>query len=280
MDIFSLLLPKYTIDKNKKVRLITLFSGYDSQKLGFNYIVGNNEIDLSKGEIAKMYFTLKKEACLERYFTYSQKEYNGSLTAFDKEFELPCTYNISDEMFSYLNKLITVKLDDVSTYREYSPLIISKEFATSENISLDIEEDIPEVELPDDVLPEEGEGEEGEGSTPPSEGVTPPVDEETPPAEEDEEVYHISIAEQFSNNIVELLKLMNISASQTFKGSDGKTIIDLNVDDISLVKYAVIQFADANYIYTVEFDVTDMVNDVERVNSDYIVFIDFHKDAK
>lgn len=38
MDIFSLLLPKYTIDKNKKVRLITLFSGYDSQKLAFNYI--------------------------------------------------------------------------------------------------------------------------------------------------------------------------------------------------------------------------------------------------
>ena len=38
MDIFSLLLPKYTIDKNKKVRLITLFSGYDSQKLGFNYL--------------------------------------------------------------------------------------------------------------------------------------------------------------------------------------------------------------------------------------------------
>lgn len=38
MDIFSLLLPKYTIDKNKKIRLISLFSGYDSQKLAFNYL--------------------------------------------------------------------------------------------------------------------------------------------------------------------------------------------------------------------------------------------------
>ena len=38
MDIFSLLLPKYKIDKNKKIRLISLFSGYDSQKLAFNYI--------------------------------------------------------------------------------------------------------------------------------------------------------------------------------------------------------------------------------------------------
>lgn len=38
MDIFSLLLPKYTIDKNKKIRLISLFSGYDSQKLAFDYL--------------------------------------------------------------------------------------------------------------------------------------------------------------------------------------------------------------------------------------------------
>lgn len=38
MDIFSLLLPKYKIDKDKKIRLISLFSGYDSQKLAFNYI--------------------------------------------------------------------------------------------------------------------------------------------------------------------------------------------------------------------------------------------------
>ena len=38
MDIFSFLLPKYTIDKNKKIRLISLFSGYDSQKLSFDYL--------------------------------------------------------------------------------------------------------------------------------------------------------------------------------------------------------------------------------------------------
>ena len=38
MDIFSLLLPKFKIDNNKPLRLITLFSGYDSQKLGFDYL--------------------------------------------------------------------------------------------------------------------------------------------------------------------------------------------------------------------------------------------------
>ena len=38
MDIFSLLLPKYKINKNNPLRLITLFSGYDSQKLGFDYL--------------------------------------------------------------------------------------------------------------------------------------------------------------------------------------------------------------------------------------------------
>ena len=43
MDIFSLLYPKYTIDRNKKIRLISLFSGYDSQKLAFNYLDINVE---------------------------------------------------------------------------------------------------------------------------------------------------------------------------------------------------------------------------------------------
>lgn len=43
MNIFELLLPRYKIDKNKKIRLITLFSGYDSQKLAFNYLNINVE---------------------------------------------------------------------------------------------------------------------------------------------------------------------------------------------------------------------------------------------
>ena len=38
MDIFSYLLPKYTINKTKTIRLISLFSGYDSQKLAFDYL--------------------------------------------------------------------------------------------------------------------------------------------------------------------------------------------------------------------------------------------------
>jgi hypothetical protein len=53
--------------------------------LGFNYIVGNNEIDLSSYEIPKMKFTLSKEDSLEQYFRYDKKDYNGTLTAFDKE---------------------------------------------------------------------------------------------------------------------------------------------------------------------------------------------------
>lgn len=43
MNIFDLLLPRYAIDKSKKTRLITLFSGYDSQKLAFNYLNINVE---------------------------------------------------------------------------------------------------------------------------------------------------------------------------------------------------------------------------------------------
>lgn len=38
INIFNYLFPKYTIDKNKSLRLISLFSGYDSQKLGFDYL--------------------------------------------------------------------------------------------------------------------------------------------------------------------------------------------------------------------------------------------------
>lgn len=42
-NIFDLILPRFKLDKNKKTRLITLFSGYDSQKLAFNYIDKNVE---------------------------------------------------------------------------------------------------------------------------------------------------------------------------------------------------------------------------------------------
>ena len=250
------------------------------QKLGFNYIVGDNDIDLAKCDISKMQFTLKKDACLERYFSYNKKEYNGNLTAFDKEFENVCTYDISDEMFSYLNKLITVKLDAGAVYREYSPLIISNEFATSVKKSTEVKdvltEDYPVPETPDDMFDEDGgNGESGEETI-------PPIEDEGSTGEnpEGEDKDYMSVAERFAENIVELLKLMNLSATKTFKGSDGTTVIDLNVDDISQVKYVEIQFFDAKYIYTIEFDVTNMVNDVENVNSNYIVFIDFHKDIK
>ena len=38
INIFDELYPKYVLNENKKTRLITLFSGYDSQKLAFNYL--------------------------------------------------------------------------------------------------------------------------------------------------------------------------------------------------------------------------------------------------
>lgn len=37
-NIFSQLYPDFKIDENKKIRLITLFSGYDSQMLAFKYL--------------------------------------------------------------------------------------------------------------------------------------------------------------------------------------------------------------------------------------------------
>lgn len=42
-NIFEYLYPKYKLDPNKKIRLITLFSGYDSQKLAFDYLGINVE---------------------------------------------------------------------------------------------------------------------------------------------------------------------------------------------------------------------------------------------
>lgn len=38
INIFDELYPRYVLNENKKTRLITLFSGYDSQKLAFNYL--------------------------------------------------------------------------------------------------------------------------------------------------------------------------------------------------------------------------------------------------
>lgn len=38
INIFDELYPRYFLNESKKTRLITLFSGYDSQKLAFNYL--------------------------------------------------------------------------------------------------------------------------------------------------------------------------------------------------------------------------------------------------
>lgn len=38
INIFDELYPRFVLNENKKTRLITLFSGYDSQKLAFNYL--------------------------------------------------------------------------------------------------------------------------------------------------------------------------------------------------------------------------------------------------
>lgn len=37
-NLFEILYPSYKLDETKTTRLITLFSGYDSQKLAFNYL--------------------------------------------------------------------------------------------------------------------------------------------------------------------------------------------------------------------------------------------------
>ena len=38
ISLFDSIIPTYKIDKNKKLRLITTFSGYDSQALALKYL--------------------------------------------------------------------------------------------------------------------------------------------------------------------------------------------------------------------------------------------------
>lgn len=42
-NLFEILYPQFKLDESKTNRLITLFSGYDSQKLAFNYLDKNVE---------------------------------------------------------------------------------------------------------------------------------------------------------------------------------------------------------------------------------------------
>jgi len=229
------------------------------QNLGFNYVIGNNEIDLSSFEMDKFKFTISEDMQLERYFRFDHKEYNGDLSPFDKEFDKVCSFDIDDEMFSYLNKLITS-----DTASEYTPLLISKEFASSmfiENI---------EGEEPDDeeILPEEGEegveGEEGSGE----EG-------------EEEEVVGdpLTIEKRFILNVNKLLEIMRITATTSELAADYTLVTEDNVEGL-LVKYIRLYFNDDNYNYTITFDVTEMAEDVDRESDSYIVYMDYHKDKK
>lgn len=231
------------------------------RNLGFNYIIGNNEIDISSFDLSKFKFTLNKDAQLERYFSYNQKDYNGDLSTFDKYFENKCTFDITDEMFSYLNKLITSNATN-----SYSPLLISKTFATSRvQLPTTGEEERPEDE---DVEVPEGEG--GEGST------------ETPEVEEMPD--YLTIEERFVKNISDLLQLMKITTTESKYTMDFQLIEGESGEGedigVQTVKYIRLYFSDNNYTYSLTFDVTEMVKDVDRLQDNYVVYMDYYKDAK
>jgi len=235
------------------------------RNLGFNYVVGNNEIDISSFDISKFTFTLQKDACLERYFRYNQKDYNGDLSSFDKEFEKECSFDLSDEMFSYLNKLITSNLSS-----SYSPLLISREFATS----------VLREPVVEDEYIEEDEMEEGEEIE-----EDEPLEEENPPSsEEDNYTDSLTVERRFARNITQLLKLMRINASETFYSLDFNPI-DYEGDMIYTAKYVRLYFSDSKYNYSLTFDITQMVADLENENEEelkdnFIVYLDYHRDVK
>ena len=56
--------------------------------------------------MSKINFTLKENKHLERYFRFASQNYNGELSTFDKEFTGVCTYDVDNELFSFLNNLI------------------------------------------------------------------------------------------------------------------------------------------------------------------------------
>ena len=47
-----------------------------------------------------------------------------------------------------------------------------------------------------------------------------------------------------------------------------------------VVKYIRLTFSDTKYTYSIEFDVTEMVNDVDKLSDNYVVFMKFNKDKK
>lgn len=227
--------------------------------LGFNYIIGNNEIDLSSFEMDKFKFTISKDMQLERYFRFDHKEYNGDLSPFDKEFDKVCSYDINDEMFSYLNKLITS-----NTTSEYTPLLISKEFATSMYL-----EDFEDEDTEEDIIPEEPE--------------YPVEDEEDEDSsgEEDEEEFEdpLTVEKRFILNVTKLLEIMRITVASSTLASDYTVISEDNIEGL-ITKYIRLYFNDDKYNYTITFDVTEMAEDTDRERDNYVIYMDYHKDNK
>lgn len=217
------------------------------RNLGFNYIIGNNEIDISAFEIAKFRYTLSSDKHLERYFRYEQKDYNGELTPFDKEFTGKFTFDINNEMFSFFNKLITS--ENVSNY---TPILVSKEFASTMK-ALSNEGDMENPEAPDEGVEEDNQ-------------------------EEIED--YLTIEERFATNITEILQLMKINSNYVKLTKDKKIISADDNNEGVFTKYVEIKFADDMYEYTITIDVTEMVGDTEKEKDCYIVYMDYHKDIK
>lgn len=98
MNIFEELYPTFKLDKNKKVRLITLFSGYDSQALAFKYL--DKEIEHYKAvEFNKFALQSLNEIHNTKFKVLDIKSVNGNdLNIVDKSkyqyimtYSFPCT---------------------------------------------------------------------------------------------------------------------------------------------------------------------------------------------
>lgn len=233
-------------------------------ELGFKYGLGHNEIDLFSFDLNKIKFTLSKDQHLERYFRYISQKYNGELSSFDKEFSGLCNYDTSNEMFSFLNSLIATK----TSY--YSPIKVSKEFAKTIFVENEVEDDHEEddeiFEDDEDDLPTDPEGEEDLPSSPAEE-------------EDEEEVGdYLTLPQRFGDNVKQLLKLMGINSfvkEYTVYFEE----IDNEDEEVQIVKYVDIAFKDANYTYTFTFDVTEMINDIDSQQSEYILYLEYKKVA-
>ena len=197
-----------------------LLVSYFIRDLGFKYGLNHNELDLTSDtneiDLSKLKFTLDTTDDLTRFF--EEKHYNGELSQYDKFIDKKCTYDTSDEMFSYLNALI---LSD--TQNLFTPLKVSMDFIKSVQTNVGNEDE----------------------------------DIEDNPNINDNQLEGDILADNFASNVSKLLsKLFGVVPTPKKLAMD-QSDITYDSSNLT-VKYEQLEVSDSNYRYYFTFDITQI----------------------